>query len=363
MYQTCDTCLWAGTIYPVEVSSQSSWRPSNIHEVASVPACHSGFCARSLGSLLISIERIWLTLVTLRYDRRNLNVSCTRYGMLHHHALFKVVSLLARLSFVPLVSIYRSLWCSFLSLNPSSLLHRVGGAMVFSLDPCWMGFLLFSLSSGSATGNKLVHRVVQNTPSQYQVRGAYPVYPLNGTASTSSSSSLISGTTSSVLSTITSAPWPTYSTSYCSVPSTQNTDYCRVHPGTVEVHFFPTSGNLSYPSTQYVSEYDFTMTKPSVYFVINTISALNWCDEQIGPPQTNFVYSMNLDQVTTLQSYANAEATTRVGLPEQLQLNDLSPNCPTVQESAIPYGNHNINSDGCNPVLEWTVGLKNSFAK
>ena len=96
--------------------------------------------------------------------------------------------------------------------------------------------------------------IIENVKPRYGGRrGLDPIPVKNGTATT---------TSSSARSTITSAPWPSYSTSFCQMDFTITTDYCRVHPGTVQVHFWPTgaaAGNRSYPSTYYYSELDVTM--------------------------------------------------------------------------------------------------------
>jgi hypothetical protein len=97
--------------------------------------------------------------------------------------------------------------------------------------------------------------------------------------------------------------------------------------------------------------------------VIDKIWATNYCGQEIGPPQTNFIWSYNLDQVSTLQPFADEWATTRMGGPEQLQLSDLHTGCPKVQASDVPENNHNTNKDGCNPVLEFNIDLKDAVAK
>ncbi|KAH8596576.1 hypothetical protein B0O99DRAFT_101936 [Bisporella sp. PMI_857] len=153
--------------------------------------------------------------------------------------------------------------------------------------------LLLPIASTSVIVRKPVPHIVEDiVPRRHHglKRDAVPVPESNATTTINTSPP----------STITSAPWPSYSTSYCpDTPDSITTDYCRVHPGTVQVHFFPTGAaavNRTYPKTYYNSEYGFTMYSPSVYYVIDKIWATNYCGQEIGPPQTNFIWSYNLDQ-------------------------------------------------------------------
>jgi hypothetical protein len=104
---------------------------------------------------------------------------------------------------------------------------------------------------------------------------------------------------------------------------------------------------------------------PSVYYEVNTMEARNYCGQLIGPVVTDFITSYPLSKVSTLQPYADAAATTRMGPPQQLKLNDLRSDCPVVAASDVPVNNHNIYNEtdvGCNPVLEYKIDLKNAVA-
>ena len=86
----------------------------------------------------------------------------------------------------------------------------------------------------------------------------------------------------------------------------------------------------------------------------------------IGPVVTDFITGYPLSKVSTLQPYADAIVTTRMGPPQQLKLDDLRPDCPTVAPADVPVNNHNIYNEtdvGCNPVLEYRIDLKNAVAE
>ncbi|KAF4635416.1 hypothetical protein G7Y89_g2681 [Cudoniella acicularis] len=161
-------------------------------------------------------------------------------------------------------------------------------------------------------------------------------------------------------------PLATRTTSrYCSIPSDIDAaTYCRVSVGTVQLHFWPTGTatlNHTYPKTTVLSEFGLTMTSPLIYYVINTMIATDYCGNTVGPTFKNYITSYNITDVSTLQPYANAKATTRMGNPEQLHLSDLKSNCP--QAYTAPAQNHNIwntRDPGCNPVLVWRTDLKDA---
>jgi len=107
------------------------------------------------------------------------------------------------------------------------------------------------------------------------------------------------------------------------------------------------------------------MHSPSVYYEVATMEARNYCGQLIGPVVTDFITGYNLNSVSTLQPYADATVTTRMGPPQQLQLNDLRPDCPMVEAADVPVNNHNIFNEtdvGCNPVLEYRIDLKDAVA-
>lgn len=76
----------------------------------------------------------------------------------------------------------------------------------------------------------------------------------NATATSSSfvtPSATVPGTITSIAS---------FSTSFCPLPTTIITEYCRVTVGTVQLHFWPTSDpSAVYPSTVVIPEYNYTM--------------------------------------------------------------------------------------------------------
>jgi hypothetical protein len=100
-------------------------------------------------------------------------------------------------------------------------------------------------------------------------------------------------------------------------------------------------------------------TRPSIYYIINSVSAHDFCRQDIGPVQTNLVISKDLTDVSTLVASA-----TYGSKPQQLHLNDLRGDCPTVQPEDIDHHNHVVDSiDGCNPVLAFGADVVYAAAK
>ncbi|PQE12321.1 hypothetical protein CJF31_00000525 [Rutstroemia sp. NJR-2017a BVV2] len=147
-------------------------------------------------------------------------------------------------------------------------------------------------------------------------------------------------------------------------------DYCRLLIGTVQLHYWPTGTaalNKTFPSTIYLSKYDITMTSPSVYFAINTMKATGLCGQQVGPTLKNFAVGYDITDVSTMQPFKNAKATTRMGPPRQLELSDLRTDCPKttiLPEDYFDYQgtNHLVKGEDseCNPILSWPTDLRHA---
>lgn len=144
---------------------------------------------------------------------------------------------------------------------------------------------------------------------------------------------------------------------------------CMVFAGTVQLRFFPEAkGNLSYPAT-YFDESGLTMISPSVYMIINTLTASNACGP-LGPTYTDYTLSMDLTDVSTLQPFPDATARYRIGDSKQLDLADLATDCPKFSDR--PPDQTLILSDGgivdthpiandwnrCNPRLVMPSAMK-----
>ncbi|KAI0009996.1 hypothetical protein F4779DRAFT_579506 [Xylariaceae sp. FL0662B] len=147
-------------------------------------------------------------------------------------------------------------------------------------------------------------------------------------------SSTLYSTTSSVPPTITSSTL--YSTT-TSVPSSYITTSspvfdscptsCSIYAGTVDLFYWPTNNDYSYPSTYVDTALDYTFTSPSVYMVINTIYGYNTLG-RAGPAASSPVFALNLGQVSTI--VPGGQAT------RQLSLSDLGTDCPhTLDPSEI----------------------------
>lgn len=175
-------------------------------------------------------------------------------------------------------------------------------------------------------------------------------------------SSSISATSSGLPSTITQAPnlpiseqaIPINTCSYYNSTISQyqwNDPWCSVQAGTVQLSYWPTDTNYSYPATIYDSKLDYTFTSPFVYMVVNTIYGWNSCGP-LGPTTSNAIFAFNITDVSTLVPYTDETATTRRST-RQLYLSDLGKNCPATQDSAAATNTHPVkNADSrCNPNL------------
>jgi hypothetical protein len=88
--------------------------------------------------------------------------------------------------------------------------------------------------------------------------------------------------------------------------------------------------------------------------------ATDACHSIVGPVLTDFVTGYPLSLVSTLAPYENSALTaTRVNNSTmQLQLSDLSTNCPL--STSIPHDNHNVGNNGCNAVFAYDNNLKDA---
>jgi hypothetical protein len=102
-------------------------------------------------------------------------------------------------------------------------------------------------------------------------------------------------------------------------------------------------------------------TSASIYYMVHEFDAFDWCGQSLGPYVTSFVHSYALSEVSTLLPYANANATTRMGPPSQLQLSDLRTDCSTWE--TIPIKNMNTMTDGCNAIVEYKEDIITALAK
>lgn len=97
--------------------------------------------------------------------------------------------------------------------------------------------------------------------------------------------------------------------------------------------------------------------------LVHGVSADNACGD-LGPTFGDNVISMPISDVLTMQPYANAAATTRMGPPRQLTLTDFD-NCPALTKSLwdlIPViADEHPNMDTfnrCNPHLAVPAALR-----
>ncbi|KAK9771686.1 hypothetical protein SCAR479_11615 [Seiridium cardinale] len=140
-------------------------------------------------------------------------------------------------------------------------------------------------------------------------------------------------TTITSFATFTITPTPTSSV-YVECPTT-----CSISAGTVNLFFWPTNNDYSYPSTYVDTALDYTFTSPSVYMVINSIFGYNSLG-LAGPSATNAIFALDLDEVSTIVPGVSAT--------RQLTLNDLGTDCP---QSAEPSAILTMTDAHCDPTL------------
>ncbi|OTB00871.1 hypothetical protein M426DRAFT_15096 [Hypoxylon sp. CI-4A] len=207
----------------------------------------------------------------------------------------------------------------------------------------------YNTSSTTTTTSKLPSITISSSTisTYYNVSTSYTSTQLPPTTYTypvTSTTIHLNHTTSSITTitkppTITTVPTPTHSTTappvFNSCPTT-----CSIHAGTVNLFFWPTNNDYSYPSTYVDTALDYTFTSPSVYMVINTIYGYNSLGRE-GPAASSPVFALNLDEVSTI---VPGEQATR-----QLTLSDLGTDCPqSIDASAIAT----LSPDGrCDPSL------------
>lgn len=68
--------------------------------------------------------------------------------------------------------------------------------------------------------------------------------------------------------------------------------------------------------------------------VINTLTAYNDCG-RLGPTYKDYILSLDLTDVSTMQPFPDATARDRLGDPRQLTLADLATDCPKNQDRPV----------------------------
>ncbi|KAI1856876.1 uncharacterized protein JN550_013621 [Neoarthrinium moseri] len=126
-------------------------------------------------------------------------------------------------------------------------------------------------------------------------------------------------TTTIVPSTITSSATYTSHSYTTTTIADECPSTCSISAGTVNLFFWPTNNDYSYPSTYVNTALDYTFTSPSVYMLINTIYGYNSLG-RAGPAGTSEIFALNLDQVSTIVPGSDAT--------RQLSLSDLGTDCP-----------------------------------
>ncbi|KAH8588060.1 hypothetical protein B0O99DRAFT_375216 [Bisporella sp. PMI_857] len=184
------------------------------------------------------------------------------------------------------------------------------------------------------------------TVTEEEKQGGYPSWPNSPSLTTTSPST----TYTNEQITITSAPnWGDQKIpiNTCTIIAPMGDIQwipCMVFAGTVQLSFFPEAhDNISYPRTYYDPALSITLTSPSIYMIINTLTAYNSCG-RVGPTYKDFIISMDLTDVSTMQPYPDATARDRLGDPRQLTLADLATDCPKFSDR--PEGQTLIHSSG-----------------
>ncbi|KAI0509650.1 hypothetical protein F5B22DRAFT_658009 [Xylaria bambusicola] len=126
---------------------------------------------------------------------------------------------------------------------------------------------------------------------------------------------------------------------------------CSLVASTVQLVFWPTSNDYTYPSTYVATDLDYTFTSPSVYLLISTIYGTDSVG-RAGPSGTNKVFALDLDQISTIVPKAQ--------ITRQLTLNDLHTNCPQSEDpeviaTTIPDGHCDFSLLAPEPVKQWAL--------
>ncbi|OGE47004.1 hypothetical protein PENARI_c077G07662 [Penicillium arizonense] len=135
--------------------------------------------------------------------------------------------------------------------------------------------------------------------------------------------------------------------------------WCSMYAGTVDLVYWPTNDNYSYPSTFYDDKIDYTYSSPSVYMVVNTLYGWNPCG-LLGPSTSREVFAFDLTEVSTLVPYTQSTATTRRGT-RQLYLSDLGTHCTgSYNQTELATQLHPMKDDDtrCNPFLVVPAAVK-----
>ncbi|PQE21161.1 hypothetical protein CJF31_00010751 [Rutstroemia sp. NJR-2017a BVV2] len=107
-------------------------------------------------------------------------------------------------------------------------------------------------------------------------------------------------------------------------------------------YFPPASGNVTYPSTYYNEAIGITMTSPSMYMVINTISVYNDCG-QVGPTMKDIVIPLDPTDVSTIALYTATDQHVNTTPPTMLTLTDIINGCSTLTMTAASTNGAIIN--------------------
>ncbi|KAH9907028.1 hypothetical protein F4778DRAFT_610125 [Xylariomycetidae sp. FL2044] len=150
------------------------------------------------------------------------------------------------------------------------------------------------------------------------------------------------------ITTTTTTTTPVYSTLTTTItaPYEECPTSCSVSAGTVNLFYWPTSNDYSYPSTYVHTALDYTFTSPSVYMVINTIFGTNSA-ARTGPAAASPVFGFDLGEVSTI----DADGSTR-----QLTLNDLGTDCPQALPASVIATK--LPDSRCDPILAAPAAIK-----
>ncbi|KAK9780492.1 hypothetical protein SCAR479_02607 [Seiridium cardinale] len=158
-------------------------------------------------------------------------------------------------------------------------------------------------------------------------------------------------------STITPPPLAVLNTcSYYNTEESQvewNSPWCSVYAGTVDLVFWPTNDNYSYPATSIDTRFNYTYTSPSVYMIVNTLYGSNPCG-LLGPSTSRHLFSFDLTQVSTFIPYLDEDVKSGWH-PRQLELSDLDTSCSgSYDVSSLQTETHPTQGDEarCNPRLD-----------
>ncbi|KAK5632343.1 hypothetical protein RRF57_008057 [Xylaria bambusicola] len=173
--------------------------------------------------------------------------------------------------------------------------------------------------------------------------------------STTISPTLISTTSiTTVIVPTTISPPVSYTTDITTITASESVECpttCSLAASTVQLVFWPTSNDYTYPSTYIATDVDYTFTSPSVYLLISTLYGTNSVG-RAGPSGTNKVFALDLDQVSTIVP--------RSHITRQLTLDDLYTNCPQSEDpeviaTTIPDGHCDFSLLAPEPVKRWAL--------